>query len=478
MKIKFFATIVCIMLGTGVFAQAQRDTIFIYDTVRISVKRPTPPPTDFFEQPTATISEDSIITVDEPQKQSTMSNLRNSANQLIRRVAMGTMAVTSGISAVIAQPDTMSALSEKEIMTDTVVTKIIEVDTVSTPQKEAPIYLSFAYPLGLYGVNSENYVFNLAFSVLTGAVGGINGIQFGGIYNQVSGPMRGIQWAGIMNVTKSVDGIQWAGICNFSQNVRGIQWAGIFNQSANLHGIQWAAIANAANNVEGMQWAGIYNAADTVTGMQWAAIANEAEVVTGMQWGGIYNRAERVRGLQMGLYNQTKVLNGVQIGLINKVDTIEKGVSFGLFNFLKKDRFQELEFGVNIGADNYSVTYLNYRLGGHVFHGLLGIGTTWKDGHFESRVGFGNNTRFVDNLYLQTSWYWTSSNYYFRTNQRWTNNHDSWATLSCGLAYYWGNKIGIKVIPKVNNWLDFSSRSSRFIWSYDFGVDFGLSIKL
>jgi hypothetical protein len=309
--------------------------------------------------------------------------------------------------------------------------------------------------------------------VLTGAVGGINGLQFGGIYNQVSGSMQGIQFGGIVNLSESVAGIQFAGITNFSKNVKGIQFGGIFNQSADVHGIQFAGIANAADNVEGIQFAGIYNAADTLAGIQFSSIANEAETVEGMQFAGIYNRAERVRGLQMGLFNQTKTLNGVQIGLINKVDTIEKGVSIGLLNFLKKDRFHELELSTN----TYHTTFLNYRLGGSVLHGLIGVGSSWEYGHLELRFGFGNMTKLTGSLYLQSSLYAVNSSYYGRNI--WQTYQDSWTTLSSGLAYYWGNKIGIKVIPNLNLWTNYGNFfRNRNRMSYDFSLDVGLSIKL
>jgi hypothetical protein len=188
-----------------------------------------------------------------------------------------------------------------------------------------------------------------------------------------------------------------------------------------------------------------------------------------MQFASIYNRAERVRGLQIGLYNQTKTLNGVQIGLVNKVDTIEKGVSIGLFNFLKKDRFQELELSTN----TYNTTFLTYRLGGSVLHGILGVGSSWEYGHLEWRFGFGNMTKLAGSLYLQSSIYWTNSSYYNRN--LWLSHQDYWNTLSCGLAYYWGDKIGIKVTPNLNLWNNYRR---SFSMSYDFSLDVGLSIKL
>jgi hypothetical protein len=446
----------------------------------VSIKRPTPAQTSFFEVPTATIFQDSII-VDEQSKQtSTMNNLRKSANQLIRSVAVGTMATVSSISSSMAQttPDAI-------IIRDT----IIKIDSVLTPKKEVPIYLSFAYPAGLYGVNSENYVFNFAFSALTGAVGGINGVQIGGIYNQVSGLVRGVQVGGIINVTEHVKGIQVAGISNFTKNVKGIQTAGIYNHSGDVRGIQTSGIVNVADKVEGIQTAGIFNAADTLIGIQTSGIANEATTVEGMQMSGIFNRAERVRGIQIGLYNETKTLHGVQIGLINKVDTIEKGVSLGLFNFLKNDRFQELE----VLASTYNTTFLSYRMGGRKLHAIMAVGTdidvafvSQKTFNMDFRLGIGNNTRLWNNLHLQTSLYSNFSIFsdspVFKDRSRFGS--DNWTTLSSGLVYYWGDKVGIKVVPSWHIWRYKNRtymdggwiRSGRF--GNDVSLDIGLSIKL
>jgi hypothetical protein len=232
-----------------------------------------------------------------------------------------------------------------------------------------------------------------------------------------------------------------------------------------------------------MQAAGIFNAANHVVGMQSAGIANEAETVHGAQFAAIYNRAEKVRGLQIGIYNQTKTLNGVQFGLINKVDSIEKGVSIGLLNFLKKDRFHELEFSINT-FNTVNTVFLNYRLGGSVFHGIIGAGTNWERGHVEMRLGFGNMTKLVDNVYLQSSIYAVNSSYYRR--DMWLSYQDNWSTFSCGLAYYWGEKIGIKITPNLNIWGNWNyknhffdnTNSLRDRMSWNVSLDVGLSIKL
>lgn len=484
MKIRFFAVIVSLMLGTSVFSQAARDTIFIYDTIRITVTRPASSTTNFFEEPTATISKDSIIVEEQSKQSSTMSNFRESANRLIQRIAVGTMATVTSVTTVFAETPPESQFYPPEIQIETQVDTIVKVDSIFEiePKKRAPIYLSFAYPIGLFGTESENYIFNFGFSLLTGAVGGIEGIQWAGLYNQVSGRVNGIQWAGLINLTEEMRGVQWAGICNFTQDVRGIQWAGIMNQSNNVSGAQWAGILNVANNVQGIQWSGIYGVADTLTGLQWSGIASEAKVVEGMQWGGIVSRANHVRGLQMGLINSTRSLSGVQIGLINSADTTESGLSIGLINLNRRDRFREIE--VNITS--HATVLLGYRIGRPVFHTMFAVGTSlvgdgggFLNQRFETRLGFGNLTPLYNSLYLQTSLYWNYSPNRFWGPKEDRVLQDNWTTLSSGLIFYWGDRLGIKVIPNVQFRTSFDRPLSR-VWtvSYAFGLDLGLSVRL
>ena len=481
MKTKFCLTFLCSWLCASVFAQAKRDTIFIYDTIRVTVKRPAPaPPSEnFFEEKNATFSKDSIILDEEQIKHSSiMNNFKKSANKLIRNFAVGTAAAISSVTTLVAQDNVSKSQipNEPVVTTDTVIKDVVLTDTNSQnpPLKFAPLNIGFAYPISIYGKQSNEYSFNFSAGFLTDVAGEINGLQWSMLYNQVNGSMNGIQWAGLLNITGEVAGIQWAGICNFSKNVTGIQWAGILNQSQDVKGIQWAGIANLADNVKGVQAAGIYNAADSVAGMQASGIANEAQYVQGGQWAGIFNRAKHVNGVQIGLINSTKTLSGVQIGLFNKVDTIHKGISIGVFNFLKKDRFQELELSANLRGS----TYLTYRIGGSIFHGIIGIGTSWKDGNLDTRFGFGNSTRLKGSLYRQSAIYGNSSGYY---QSDWDDNyHDNWMTVSCGLAYYWGDKIGLKITPSYNLWIEHTGHkwNENLSASYEFGLDFGLSIRL
>lgn len=497
MKSKYFCIWIWLVLGTSLFAQAKRDTIFIYDTIRITVKRPAPQPENFFEEkkinaPTATLSQDSII-IDEQEQiksSSTMSNFRTQANKIIRKIAVGSMAAVSSITPMLAQPIAEPVppaqeqpMPPQEPITDTVVKQIVKTDSVSeeSPKKQAPFDVCFAYPVGIYGKQSEDYVFNVALGFLTSVVGGVNGVQASWLYNQSSGPVRGVQATALMNVAPAVEGVQTSWISNFTKDLKGIQAGGILNQSGNVRGMQTSWIMNAADNVEGIQMAGIYNVADSLTGLQSSWIVNEAETVKGVQASAIYNQSNRIDGLQIGLVNRTKSLSGVQIGLINKADTVYKGVSIGLFNFISKDRFRELE----LTATSFGSVLLNYRIGTPRFHCVIGAGTNYDmdANNVELRFGIGNQTRLANHLYLQTTLY--SSNLTFqnkavRTRYKWS--WDNWAILSSGLVYYWGDKIGIKVMPSFHYWknksIDFGEFEPRDWGSYELGVDFGLSIKL
>ena len=476
MKIKHFA-ILCIALVISLSAKAQRDTIFIYDTIRITVTRPAPPQV-FFETP-ATFSEN-CINIDEQLKQSsTMNNFRQSANRLIQRIALGTTLLATSVSTVFADTPAEQQLAPTSVQTQPQTDTIVRIDSIfDVEQKQRfPIYLSFAYPLGLFLMESENYIFNLAISALTGAVGGIEGLQVGGIFNQVSGSMRGLQVGGIINITERVDGLQVGGISNFSRNVNGLQVGGIYNQSGEVQGAQIGGIANVSDGNEGVQIAGIYNHSGDVRGAQISGISNVAENVDGAQIGAIFNHSRRTRGVQIGLVNSTEALSGVQIGLVNRADTTHRGVSIGLINVGRYDRFREIEVNHTL----HGSTLLGYRTGRPVFHTMFAVGTNWERGHFESRVGFGNLTRLFHSFYLQTSLYWNNSTSRLQRNDFETRRfqHDSWTTLSAGLVFYWGDRLGIKIAPNLQYWTNFNRPLSQ-TWtiSYAFGLDFGLSVRL
>lgn len=110
-----------------------------------------------------------------------------------------------------------------------------------------PAQISFVYPLGTSGVESANYEFNFSLNVIMGVTGVIRGVECAGIMNMTSGYFTGFQGAGIINMTnKKFKGVQAAGITNIvNDDFIGVQAAGIANiVNGNSNGVQAAGIAN------------------------------------------------------------------------------------------------------------------------------------------------------------------------------------------------------------------------------------------
>lgn len=513
MKIKFYLCFIFLVLISGrTYSQIKRDTVYVYDTVVVKVKRPAVQE-NFYQVDTATFSKDSIN--EETTKISSFMNLtKKQANQVIKKIALGSMAVIStasssvgfakasvdvGIKDTSNYENVRSIESSREsqfkelndgalgvdlsVPKDTVLEKVIvqrEEDDV--PLTYFPVYLSFAYPLGIYGAHSENYTYSFAFSVLSGAVGGIDGIQVAGIYNQVNGNVKGVQVGGIFNVTQNIQGVQVAGISNFTKDVKGIQVGGILNQSNCLEGVQVAGIVNITDDVDGVQVAGIKNAANDVKGIQVAGISNQSNDLSGIQVGFV-NVANQMNGLQVGFINKVKKMEGLQVGFINKIDTLGDGLPIGFLNIVKNKPYFEIEALYSFA----NATRLNFRFGTPIFHTILGGGIYFTQPYYgvEFVFGCGNEIKLAPNLY------WQSEILSAYVMEQYADIGRS--SLSTGLAYYIGDRLGLKAKVGVYNLYSFkevgvplfatSLNLGKSFYVYERGAlgfhfDLGVSLRL
>lgn len=74
---------------------------------------------------------------------------------------------------------------------------------------------------------------------------------------------RGVQIAGFMNYSGSIDGVQVAGFGNFTKgNAKGLQLSGFMNVTKNVNS-QISGFINIAKNVKGIQLASFMNIADS-----------------------------------------------------------------------------------------------------------------------------------------------------------------------------------------------------------------------
>lgn len=163
----------------------------------------------------------------------------------------------------------------------------------------------------------------------------LRGIQFAGLSNIVLSNVFGFQASGILNQANGAFmGIQITGGINFVQKYSfGFQASGLVNISReSINGAQVAVLGNGTTGeLIGLQVAAI-NSAGTMEGKN-----SQDAASTGIQLG-IINLAKKMNGFQIGVINFGKKVQGTQIGLVNiyrpgnSPDATE-GTPIGLLNF-------------------------------------------------------------------------------------------------------------------------------------------------
>lgn len=299
--------------------------------------------------------------------------------------------------------------------------------------------ISFVPFIGTNHMLSGNVINDYSFNILGGFSMGVRKLEIGGLFNIVTGDVRGAQLAGTFNaVGGSVRGGQLAGIFNANRgDVDGAQLAGVFNfnwgrvdkfsgagvfnfarsgsNAVQLAGVgnltvgdqlkpHGAGVFNLTTGNAKSQFAGTYNlAARDVKGWQGAGILNFAgKNVRGVQTAGILNFAgKEVRGAQIaGVLNYATKVRGVQIGLVNVSDSVG-GVPIGLFSVVMKGYHK-----IEIAADEIFYTNLAFRTGVRQFYNILtaGIKTQSLEGdtatHWTFGYGIGTAPRLSKKLFL------------------------------------------------------------------------------
>lgn len=171
--------------------------------------------------------------------------------------------------------------------------------------------------------------------VRTGFEANLTGMQVSGLTNVVITNVFGAQLTGGVNVSKgALMGVQLAGISNVVAKYSfGLQLAGLWNSSVqSMDGVQLAGLMNyTAGELHGVQISA-FNKAGHIEGRNSTGESKE----TALQLG-IINSAKRMNGLQVGLINYAKRSQGTQIGLINiyrggKDAGSKDGTAIGLIN--------------------------------------------------------------------------------------------------------------------------------------------------
>ncbi|WPU95008.1 carboxypeptidase-like regulatory domain-containing protein [Mucilaginibacter sabulilitoris] len=144
--------------------------------------------------------------------------------------------------------------------------------------------------------------------------------------------------------------------------------------TAGVNGFEFGGLFN-INKMDSkyMQLAGVFNlVGGTVTGIQAAGVHNRAlDTVRGLQVAGFINKAEsEVEGMQVaGLHNEAGKLKGLQIGLVNRADT-SKGASIGLVNIIGNGFYK-----VTLSSNDLVNTNVSLKTGTHAFYSTVYIGS-------------------------------------------------------------------------------------------------------
>ena len=446
---------------TSVFGQiAIPDTIFIYETVTvydtivirdtIRIKKTMDMPVlqpksidanNISTPPPATFSENRIILYARTLR-STSENNKYHKQKNIKTMKLN---ISSYLSGAILTAQSLSGLSAQE----------------SKPEDDLqwfPIQFSFVYPMTTQGNKTVNYQYSLSFNLLSGKVGAVTGVEFGGLLNHAEWTVQGVQFAGLANRTCELTGIQFGGLANTAHDVTGIQFGGLVNNAKTVTGIQFGGIANITETVLGGQFGGIANICHEATGAQFAGIANLSEYTKGAQFAGIANVSEKSEGAQFagianiskevsgvsfgGILNRTGTLQGAQFGLINVIDTIENGVSIALINIVKKGFYREW----SLNFADYLNVGLSYKMGIQKFYTILTAGANFmEDKLWVSGIGFGNRTvlnrRFDFQPEIVTYQYYPQN---FKNIQQTSATH-----LKFGFICKLNDRFGLVVAPSL-----------------------------
>lgn len=268
----------------------------------------------------------------------------------------------------------------------------------------------------------------MSVDLLVGVSGGSTGLTMSGVADVETGPVAGVQLAGVATFASRVSGTQIAGVAAASGDVDGVQIAGVASVAGRVDGGQVAGVASVAYGGADTQAAGVASFARGRTGTQLAGVAavsgggtgtqvagvtamaggragvqiagvgtvardanvqlsgvtNVAHGTTNVQIAGVVNVADRVRGLQLATLNVARDVEGVQVGVVN-VGGSNDGFSFGLINIVPGGR-SDLETSV----DQDGTGAIMFRHGSRRWHNVYGVAGKLTD-HGDSAAAKSDN---------------------------------------------------------------------------------------
>ncbi|UOE49418.1 carboxypeptidase-like regulatory domain-containing protein [Mucilaginibacter sp. SMC90] len=218
------------------------------------------------------------------------------------------------------------------------------IQTLNIPDffAKRPFQVSLTPGLSSHGMFSPQVVNRFSLNIAGGYTAGVNGFEFGGLFNINKMDAKYVQLATVFNLVGG--------------KVTGIQVAGVHNR-----------------------------AIDTVRGIQAAGFINKAEsTVVGLQIASLNNNAHKLKGLQIGLVNTVDTSSGASIGLVNII-----GNGF---------------YKVSLTTNDVTNTNISLKTGTHNFYSTLLTGTNISSGSklHSFGLGIGHDFMLSNSFYVST----------------------------------------------------------------------------
>ncbi|MEN0052986.1 MAG: hypothetical protein AAGC65_04920 [Mucilaginibacter sp.] len=257
----------------------------------------------------------------------------------------------------------------------------------------APYQISLTPGLSSHGMYNSQVIDHFSLNLLGGYTAGVKGFEAAGLFNINRKDVSFFQMAGIFNVVGgSSNGIQAAGVYNnVLNNAQGIQLAGIANKTNNFTGVQVAGIANADQQAKGFLIAGLFNRVKAFNGgVQVAGLFNTVGQSKGLQFSSLFNSSANNAGSQLAaVFNTSKKVKGFQFALVNVADSSDYPI--GLINFVKNG-----EKSLALSIDEALMAHLDFRSGGRVLYGLLGVGYQFDDTQAKYALDIGLGVHIIN----------------------------------------------------------------------------------
>jgi hypothetical protein len=297
--------------------------------------------------------------------------------------------------------------------------------------------------------------------------------EIGGLSNLNVSETRGLQFAGLANLTGSnaFAGMQWKEIDKkkregFEANLSGAQFSGLANVVLNnvfgwqatggvniakgaLQGFQLAGISNTVYKYSfAVQIAGIYNVSvESIDGLQLSGLFNITE---GGLYGAqvsIFNKAGFIEGInslentdptafQFGLINVCGKMNGFQIGLVNYGKRMQ-GTQIGLINIFQNGKTPETRDGTSVGLVNIGSSGHFSLFSSDLFYTNVEIATGSVK---NKRISGDRRERHIRNVLI-----YSNDPGFFSSKERWAFGY--------GLRKYFFNR---SMVPGMNRFNFFS----------------------